>query len=323
MPSVHQQQPERAQVVVVGDVMTDVLVGVGGALALGTEPAAVSTRQGGAGANVAHWLAHLGVPVAFVGAVGADPFGREAVDVLAGAGVDVYARTDAQLLTGTCVVLVDERGERTMLPDAGANSALRAEGLPSDTLRAASWLHLSGYTLLNPGSREAGLTALRVAQAAGVPTSIGAASSAPLQAVGGKEFLRLSEGVHLAFCTLEEAEVLCGSRDPATVAARLTASYDQVVLNLEAAGALWCSSKDVVGCRVAAARPAGPVVDGTGAGDAFSAAYLAAVTGTAELTGIELREALVRACALAAEVVSLPGSRPDPARKSRRPGESR
>jgi ribokinase len=309
--------PVGGRVVVIGDVMTDVVARVDDPMALGSDTAAqVTTRQGGAGANVAHWLAALDVPTAFVGRVGNDPFGREARQVLAEAGVDVHVSTDPALPTGTCVVLVDREGERTMLPDAGANSRLEPGDLPLELVRSAGWLHVSGYTLLNPGSRDAGLAALRAAREAGVPTSVDAASAAPLQAVGGKEFLRLTEGLDLAFCTLDEAEILCDSREPAVVAARLTATYSQLVLKLGAQGAMWCSAEDVGGRRVVAAPPGGPVVDTTGAGDAFSAAYLARVWSPAVRSGpspgeVEVQSALGAACALAAGVVTRPGSRPE------------
>jgi sugar/nucleoside kinase (ribokinase family) len=297
--------------VVIGDVMTDVVAAVDDPMALGSDtPARVTTRQGGAGANVAHWLAHLGVPTVFVGCIGRDPFGREAVSELQRAGVDVRVSAESPLPTGTCVVLVGRDGERSMLPDAGANSSLSADTLPWEVLRSASWLHVSGYTLLNPGSREAGLAALRAAQHAGVPTSVDAASAAPLQAVGGAEFLRLTESVDLAFCTLDEAEVLCDSREPAVVAARLTATYPQVVLKLGAAGALWCSADDVSGCRVPAAPPSGRVVDTTGAGDAFSAAYLAGTGRHRRPTSDVVRQCLAEACRLAATVVTRPSARP-------------
>jgi hypothetical protein len=60
--------PAARPVVVVGDVMTDAVARVDDPLALGSDTAAdVVTRQGGAGANVAAWLAERGlglVPVA-------------------------------------------------------------------------------------------------------------------------------------------------------------------------------------------------------------------------------------------------------------------
>nr|WP_284290958.1 pseudouridine-5'-phosphate glycosidase [Angustibacter aerolatus] len=186
--------------VVLGDVMTDVVARVDDPLALGSDTAAqVSTRQGGAGGNVAAWLAALGVRTTLVGRVGDDPFGREAADVLRQGGVDVrYLGLDPSAPTGTCVVLVGADGERTMLPDAGANSALRAEHLPELPDDIGHHLHVSGYTLLNPGSRDAGLAAVAAAHAAAVPVSVDAASAAPLEAVGAEAFLRMTAGAEPA-----------------------------------------------------------------------------------------------------------------------------
>ena len=293
-------------IVVIGDVMTDVIARVEDPLALGSDtPARVVTRQGGAGANVAAWLAALGHPVAFVGCVGDDPFGREAVQVLAAAGVMTHVAVDPTAATGTCVVLVGRDGERTMLPDAGANSALSVMYLPMAVIREASHLHVSGYTLLNPGSRPAGHAALTAAHEAGVPTSVDAASAAPLEAVGAAEFIRLTEGVDLLICTLDEAEVLCGSRDPDIGSARLTAHYPQLLLKLGAGGALWRAADDRPVCSVPAVAASGVIVDSTGAGDAFAAAYLATIG-----RGGPVTDGLAAGCALAATVVTRTGARP-------------
>jgi ribokinase len=295
----------RRPVVVLGDVMTDVVARVDDPLALGSDTTArVQTGQGGAGANVAAWLAALHVPVVFVGRVGDDPFGREAVSVLSRGGVVAHVATDPVLPTGTVVVLVGADGERTMLPDAGANSALAVDDLPRSELAGASRLHVSGYTLLNPGSRDTGCAALSLARDAGVSTSVDVASTAPLEALGGKEFLRLTAGVDLTFCTLDEAEVLVGTRDPATALARLTATFGAVVLKLGGGGALW-ASEGAEPVRVPPCPAPGPVVDTTGAGDAFAAAYLAAVAG-----GEPVAAALTTACRTAASVVTCLGARP-------------
>jgi sugar/nucleoside kinase (ribokinase family) len=301
--------PDRAAappVVVLGDVMTDVVARIDDPLALGSDTRAeVVTRQGGAGANVAAWLAERGLPVVLVGRVGDDPFGREAAQVLATGGVRTALTVDPVRPTGTCVVLVGRDGERSMLPDAGANSGIAPGDLPAGLLATAGHLHVSGYTVLNPGSREAALAAVTAARAAGVPVSVDPASAAPLEAVGGKEFLRLTDDVGLAFCTLDEAEVLVGTRDPDVAAARLTATYEQVVLKLGPLGARWSSADDPAGHRVPQCPCLDGVVDSTGAGDAFAAGYLAAA-----LRGRPVPEALAAGCALAARVVARVGARP-------------
>jgi sugar/nucleoside kinase (ribokinase family) len=300
-------QPGDGPVLVVGDLMTDVIVAVDNPLALGSDTAAhVQTRQGGAGANVASWLAAAGVPVIFVGVAGTDPFGAEAVQVLRTGGVDARVRLTDQAATGTCVVLVGHDGERTMLPDAGANSLLAASDLPADLVAAASHLHISGYSLMNPGSRPAALAALASARLAAVPTSVDPASAAPLEAVGGKEFRTMTEGVDLVFVTLDEAMVLCDSTDPLVVGARLTATYAEVVVKLGAQGAMWFSREEPGGVRVPSTAPTGAVVDTTGAGDAFAAGWLAA-----RRQGHGPESALAAATRAAAAVVTRFGARPE------------
>ena len=70
-------------------------------------------------------------------------------------GVALAVERDPERPTGTCIVLVHPGGERTMIPDAGANDALELRELPG-----GAHLHLTGYTLLREGSRPAALRAL-------------------------------------------------------------------------------------------------------------------------------------------------------------------
>jgi ribokinase len=292
--------------VVVGDLMTDVVAAVDDPLALGSDtPARVRTLQGGAGANVACWLAALGEQVTFVGVGGQDPFGLEAMTALKAAGVEARVRLTADAPTGTCVVLVGRDGERTMLPDAGANSLLRPEDVPVELLGSADHLHVSGYSLLNPGSRAAAEHALDIARSAGVSASVDPASAAPLEAVGGEAFRSMTDGLDLVLVTLDEAEVLCESRVPSIIAARLTATYSEVVVKLGPDGALWSSRDRPDGVWVPAVPPAAPVVDSTGAGDAFAATWL-----SARSRGRAPEDALRSATEAAAAVVTRVGARP-------------
>jgi sugar/nucleoside kinase (ribokinase family) len=157
--------------VVLGDVMVDVVVRVDGPLARGSDtPARVSFVGGGSGANVAAWAASIGTPVALACRIGDDDRGRAAVDELLAAGVEVYAGRDPDVATGTCVVLVDESGERTMLPDPGANDTPAL--VPDALLRPGGHLHVIGYTLVRPGARPGALAAIERARAAGVTISL-------------------------------------------------------------------------------------------------------------------------------------------------------
>src|SRR5262249_40264858 len=152
--------------------------------------------------NVAAWLVAAGAQATFVGRVGADPLGENAIAELAASGVIVRAGVDPARPTGTCVVLVDPDGERTMIPHAGANAGPGEEAfaLPA----AVDGLYVSGYALLEPGSRQFALAALTAARTAGLPIAVDAASAAPLAAVKDQFADWIGTGV-LLFANADEA----------------------------------------------------------------------------------------------------------------------
>jgi sugar/nucleoside kinase (ribokinase family) len=282
-------------VVVLGDVMADVVALASGPLARGSDtPARVRFEGGGSAANVAAWLGALGAHAAFVGRVGDDAAGREAVARLAALGVDVRAEVDAERPTGSCVVLVEPGGERSMLPDPGANDA--PARLPEDLARAGSHLHVSGYALLRTGSRPGALDALARAAAAGMTTSLDV-SSAALLAPGRFDGVR----VDLLRANAEEAAALTGEAEPVAAARALGSLAGEVVVTVGPGGALWTDGTAV---ERAAAVPA-DVLDTTGAGDAFTAGLL-----SARADGAAPAAALEAGCAAAARAVARSGARP-------------
>jgi sugar/nucleoside kinase (ribokinase family) len=294
---------ETLDVVVVGDVMVDVLAAMSGPLARGSDtPSRVTTAGGGSAANVAVWLAAQGVPTSYVGRVGDDALGRESVAGLTDRGVTAWVSTEPDLTTGTCIVLVEPGGERSMLPDAGANATLAAADLPQRAFRPGGHLHLSGYTLLNPGSRDAGLAALSMAAAADLTVSVDPSSAAPLAELGAARFLSMTRGVDLLLANRHEAAVLAGTSDPHLAAQQLGDTYREVVVKLGPDGAMW--QQGFIGASAPAERGV-EVVDTTGAGDAFAAGFLASW-----LLHPEPETALAAGCRLAARAVSKVGARP-------------
>jgi sugar/nucleoside kinase (ribokinase family) len=262
-----------ARIVVIGDLMTDTVAHAMLPLARGSDtPATVTMHGGGSGANVAAWLAADGADVAFIGRRGADIPGRNRDMELMGYGVDARLVMDPERPTGTCVVMVTHKGERTMLSDPGANAALSPDDLPPDLFVRGAHLHVSGYTLLAEGSRNAALAALEYARRAGMSASVDGASAAPLERVGAEPFLELSSNAMLLFVNSSQAKILTGRDDPEQAARVLTAWYPQVVVKRGSDGALFYGN-GVPQAHVPA-PPADRVIDGTGAGDAFIAGFL-------------------------------------------------
>jgi sugar/nucleoside kinase (ribokinase family) len=282
-------------VLVVGDLMVDVVAVHAQPIHPGSDtPAVIRPLGGGSAANTACWLAWLGRPVRLVAAVGDDPVGHAAVEELRTAGVGFAGELHPTRATGACVVLVDATGERTMLPDRGANDALRPATVAAALVERPAWLHLSGYTLLDAGSRPAGVAALAEARRLGVLTSVDASSAAPLIEVGAPAFLRWVEGIDVLFANEDELGALGGG-------AAAMAHVQQVVAKRGAAGSSWTDGSS------RASAPALPVrlVDTVGAGDAFDAGFIdAAVRGVAPEAG------LAAGSEVAARAVTRLGARP-------------
>jgi sugar/nucleoside kinase (ribokinase family) len=291
------------RIVVVGDLMTDTVAHAALPLVRGSDtPATVTMHGGGSGANIAAWLAVDGGEVAFIGRRGADIAGRNRDMELMGYGVDARLVMDPERPTGTCVVMVTHKGDHTMLSDPGANAALSPDDLPSDVFAPGWHLHMSGYTLLNPGSRPAAQTALSRAEQAQMTISVDGASAAPLERLGAEPFLELTSGATALIVNQAQASVLTGRDDPAQAIRVLTAWYPQVVLKLGPDGAMYANGRDPV--RVPA-QPLEKFVDGTGAGDAFCAGFL-----PPWLDNKPAGEALASGCRLAARAIGLVGARP-------------
>ncbi|KPI12980.1 PfkB domain protein [Actinobacteria bacterium OK074] len=290
---------------VVGDVVTDVVARYRGPLATGTDTsAAVRTVAGGAGANVACWAAHGGcTDVRFLGRVGAEAADWHTRELTA-AGVRPRLVVDPEAPTGTVLCLVDTgaSAERTFLTDGGASVRLGPGDWSDALLDGVARLHLSGYLLFaEPGRALVGV-AVAAARARGVPVSLDPASAGFLGELGVARFLALAEGVDVLLPSRDEARLLTGLPDPADAAAKLSRHVPLVVAKQGRDGALVAASGTVV-ARV----PALPATarDTTGAGDAFTGAFLAAT-----LAGAGPAEAAGEGCRAGALAVATVGGRP-------------
>jgi ribokinase len=281
-----------AEVVVVGSVNADLVVSVarlprpGETVVGGT----FARFGGGKGANQAVAAARLGAHVAFVGAIGADDLGDEALRELASEGIDVsaVARLDG-VASGVAAIVVDERGENQIAVASGANGALGGEAVAAALERPAG---ARGVVLLGHEVPEAAVVAgIEAARGAGWPAVLNPAPARALPADVA--------GVVLT-PNADEARELAGADDPEAAARSLAATTGAPVLvTLGAEGALLLD-REVE--RLPA--PAVEVVDTTGAGDAVNGALAAELA-----AGRPLRDAVRFALAAAALSTRVAGAR--------------
>ena len=266
----------------------------------------ISARPGGAAANQAAWMAHLGADVVFAGRAGARDAAYHRKE-LAHAGVRVRLAADREAETGSIVIMVAPDGGRTMFTDRGANLRLRRSDVPARLLDGAAALHLTGYTFCEPPPLEVALWLLGQARARELAVTVDPGSAAFLARMGPAAFLRWTEGAAVCFPNRDEAAVLTGAADPLVMAARLTRHYGAVVVKLGAAGCVLATPGEA---PVAIAAHPAEATDTTGAGDAFCGAFVSRwLAAPGDLGG-----AARYAVRVAATVVTRFGARPVPSR---------
>lgn len=290
-----------SHVLVIGDVRDDISVVQETRLrAEDDTTSSIRTRPGGSAANVAAWVAHLGVDVAFVGKAGVDGAAKHA-RFLEAHGVRAHVATARDAITGTAVISVDP-ATRIDYEDRGANSFLTLEDVPEEVWDGVGHVHLTGQSFFDERTRPVAQAVVRRAREAGVTTSVDPGCLVLLRQVGADAFLDWVAGVTVLMPDLDEGRVLAGKDDPHDVLDVLGARVGRVMLTLGADGALYGGrGRETVAVPAATCDP----IDVTGAGDATVAGYLAA-----RAHGAEAEEALVRAMEAAAACITRGGARP-------------
>ena len=251
---------------------------------------AVSLVIGGSAAITAVAAARLGVSVALVAAVGADPAGQFMLDQLTREGVDVSAVAVRDGEPTGMTVALSNGADRAILTALGAVATLTPSDVPGDLLRQARHVHVSSYFLL-AGSLGPGLPGLlAAARAGGVRTSLdtnwdpsGRWLDERLSAVLGQADLLLPNEA--------EAVRLGGAADLAGAVRALAGTGLGLVVKRGPLGVLCAAG----GRQWQVSVPPVIPVDSTGAGDCCNAGLIAGL-----LDGRALPEAAALGCAAGA-----------------------
>jgi ribokinase len=272
-------------------------------------------HEGGKGSNQAVGAARLGAESHLITAIGHDLFAEQALALWRREGVDASHVVQVDRPTMAGAILVEETGQNRIAIAPGALDLMTPEIVDTfaDEIAAADVLLVQLEIPV-----EAAAHALRLARDAGVTTVFNPAPARPLEAHRGPE---RSEGDPLGLLRLadfltpneSEAATLTGFEGEPEVLARalLERGVRQVVMTLGADGALLVSPEGVIhvpGVRVE------DVVDTTGAGDAFNAAFAVALA-----EGREPVEAARWGCAAGAAAVQRWGVIPSLPRREELP----
>ena len=262
------------RVTVIGDCMLDVTVRAAEAPRPGGDvPARITLSPGGQGANVAVRLARAGVMVRLAAAIADDAPGRLLAAALASDGVELQPMPAER--SGTVVALLDATSERSMLSD-------RVSLLPAAVAKAcagADWVHCSAYALADDATGDALATVIGSLPDA-TRVSLGGGSLPPDAARATRLRDRLAAArAKLLILSRDEAASLLSTPLPSLAAAAdaLARAFPGLIAVVTDGSAGSAAAGPGFALSVPAPDPAAPMVDATGAGDAFSAGLIDAL----------------------------------------------
>jgi len=255
---------------------------------------------GGKGSNQAVAAAKAGARVGFVTRLGEDAFGDMASKLWAEAGIEDLATRHGDRPTGSAFIFIDDAtGDNAIIISPGVAATISPEDVDMQEMHIA---RAKVFVAQLEQPLEAARRGLEIARANGVATILNPAPASDL----ADDMLALCDYVTP---NETEAAALSGIEvsdpDSATAAARQIMSRGvgrACIVTLGDQGCVW--SDGTRGAHVPAMR-AGPVVETTGAGDAFNGGFAAALA-----HGLSQEDALRFATATAAISVTRAGTAP-------------
>ncbi len=264
----------------------------------------LTMTTGGCAVNCSIALAKMGIACDAVVKVGNDALGEFVISELTryGVGTDGVVHTDG-IHTPYTFVCVLSGGQRSFFHTMGANATLCYDDINLKIIRQARFCFVAGTMVMETFDGEQTARLLADARKAGAKTLL---DTVYLDSASAEQW---HANIHPALSMLDyfipsqpEARAISGLDDPGDVArAFQDRGCRNVVVKLDEDGA-FCRDAAGVETRVPAYR-VDHVVDTTGAGDSWSAGFLAGLH-----EGLDLPEAALLGNATAAHCIQAPGA---------------
>jgi ribokinase len=255
------------RLLVVGDIAWDVLMRPAGELVWGSDVYGhVDLMAGGSAANVAVWAKRLGAAVTLVGQVGDDRFGELMLTHLESECVADFVRVVPGGQTMRIGVVVRPDAEHAFVTDHSRPLRLAAEDVPTSLLDGVDLVFLNGYAVFMAGSASFASALLADARRRGILVAFDPSSFALIRSYGADQLLGEIGRLDILMANQDEARALLPDRPLSSLLAHTAVAVVKQ-------GGQGATAIHAGGTVSAAAAPI-TVVDTTGAGDAFDAAFL-------------------------------------------------
>lgn len=291
-------------ILVLGDINLDIIVNLREQINFDTDSESdIYFRGGGSAANFSYWLDYLDQPVRLVAKTGDDFIVNYLKEEFQDTKIDFVNLVSNKKDTGRIVILLSETGDRTMITDRRANTALSPEDLKEEYFKGIGHLHLGGYSFFGGQNMEkSAVKIIKKAKENNIKISFDPSSYSGLNHYGPQKILNQTEGLDFCFPNWEEGKVLTNKEKPEEIVKELLNYYKNVVLKLGKKGCYLGNKKRI---RIVKQNIKRAEADSTGAGDAFAAAFIADY-----LNNKDLKSAAERANEVAFKCVNKVGGRP-------------
>ena len=220
--------------------------------------------SGGAASNFAIALSRMGEEVAVLAIVGDDLLGELYMRSMREAGVDVsHVKVVRGEITGLVTVINEVGKQRRMISTPGANARMTPDFIEEkrEVIESAELVHVASLEVENAEA------------VARIRKDLSWDPGVKIARLGAERLREVFSSTRRLFVSRVEARVLTGEEDPRSAAEILSSmGPEEVVIKLGREGAASLISGEFM--VVEALRPM--VVDTTGAGDVFDAAYTVA-----------------------------------------------
>jgi sugar/nucleoside kinase (ribokinase family) len=290
-------------ILVIGDINLDIIVNLREDINFDTDSASeIDFRGGGSAANFSFWLDYLNTPVRFISKTGDDFISNFLKNEFKDTNID-YISLKSTKESGRIVILLDKNGARTMITDRKANLDFRQDDIRDGFFNGINHLHIGAYSFF--GGKNMVNTALKIideAKKRNITISFDPSSYSMIKQYGVDKILKQTKGIDFCFPNLEEAQVLTKKDNPKDMVKVLLKYYKNVILKYGKEGCFVGNSENIEFIQQKEMIEGG---DTTGAGDAFTAAFISNY-----LKNNSLKKAAVYANKIAAECVKRTGGRP-------------
>ena len=259
----------------------------------------LKTAAGGSAANTVYGIVQLGGTAGLCGAVADDVFGALYRSDMEASGVQFTPRISSGV-SGTCVVLISDDAQRTMLTCLGVSSELTPDDIDADLLEDSDYIYLEGYLFDSDMATGTMRRAISLAKRSGVKVAFTASDAFCIERHRDTFLQLIKNDADLLFANAQEARELTGEPDIDGAMRALSEMCAGVAVTDGEKGSILRMDGETVSV---APHPV-TALDTTGAGDSYAAGLLYGLT-----NGCSLERSGEIASLFSARVVSKMGPR--------------